>query len=267
MALVQRTPLSVWLRTEAKLHSTIIDDILAKLRAEECFEISDVAILRTEVGLAQIFTRVTAAKIGMALDRRCGPPTVDAVADDDDDDEEVEVEQEAAPDAAGANNVQVQAVQAVQAVQVVPNDAADHPSTPSWWTDDMHQKMAEVFFLTEPRTMPTPGYYNDRLAFGSLEYRQRFPNIAMKQMLSEGADYVDSQLADGGAIRARFVALRKGNARIEDLPRAKRKPDLLGNGKVWANLYNDGGGGCFPLAKREDSSPSPPPRRRPKREG
>jgi len=126
--------------------------------------------------------------------------------------------------AAGPNNVSA--------------DAPPAEAPPHWWIEGLHDiKMAEVLFLCDSKRQPEPHLYNDRLAFGSLVCKERFPGIEPQRLL-QAAGYIDSQLVPGGRIRSHWQMLKSKQARIASVPgapRPKRKPDLANNSKVWVD--------------------------------
>ena len=60
--------LRVFLRDAARLHASIMQDSLDKLRAEDVFVVSDLQMLHELGGLSRSFTAVTTKKIADALD-------------------------------------------------------------------------------------------------------------------------------------------------------------------------------------------------------
>ena len=116
---------------------------------------------------------------------------------------------------------------------------ADGASAPAWWKKGMDERFAEVLYLTDRDTVPVPNYYNDRLAFGSIECEVRFPGISKAQMLTEAAHYIDEQIEPGGAIIAHWRKLKAGAAVVmpPSVPTPKRRPNLRANGKVWVEIH------------------------------
>lgn len=111
---------------------------------------------------------------------------------------------------------------------------------PRWWTAGMDERMAEVFFLTDRDTCPVPNYYNDRLAFGSIECEVRFPGVTKAQFLTEAAHYIDEQIEVGGSILAHWKKLKARTAKVmpPSTPTPKRRPNIRANGKVWVEEDN-----------------------------
>jgi hypothetical protein len=140
-----------------------------------------------------------------------------------------------APVAQVAGPAAVVAAAAAAAAPAAPAaEDTSEPPPPSWWTrgtDD--DKMAEVFYLTDPSKAPYPNSYEDRLAFGSIHTKERFPSVTSRQWL-QAATYIDSQLIDGGRIRARWLEIKSDPSQIQmDTPRRKRKANPSANDKVW----------------------------------
>jgi hypothetical protein len=264
--MAERVPLRQWLLSVAHLHASVVDAALPKLEAEEVFTVDDLRVLRAEGWLRDIFpARVTAAKIASALADGDKLPTTHgraavldgerAEADDskleceeaESEGEEVEVEVDEEGEE-GEEGEESEGGEGGEERDVSEAAAA----APVWWVQGMDEKMAEVLFLTDPHKVPAPSMYNDRLAFGSVECSSRFPGIKRSQLLTEAAQYIDLQLEAGGSIRAHWLGLKSGSARVVAPPRPKRRPDLRANGKVWVDededkpFYTDADGRLVP---------------------